>query len=138
MLPYNSSQDQLTDSIVTINIPLRRMSCPPHRKYTGSSLTMDSRDSGLSQGSHLNRIRVDELDDYRNNNNNEDKDQKAGHSFRLPAVDFLMGCCSFTRDICLSYYKWFLFICYNVYWILGILRTWHKVRPSLCRVVMID
>ena len=132
MVPRNSSQDQLTDNIVTIDIPLTEMSSPA-RKYTGSSQTMQSQDSGLSHGSvDMSGVRFESLkirpDTYNSNNNNEEEDDaKDGFLFDFPLGDCLWDCYSFTRDICLSYYKWFLFILYNIYLILGIHRTWHKV-----------
>lgn len=131
MLPRGSSHDHLTDDIVTIDIPLTPMS-PAARKLTSSRHMSQSRDSGLSQGSdHMNSVRIgslkSDLTAYKDKNDNEEDDSNKGFSFDFPLGDCLCGCYSSTRDICLSYYKWFLFALYNVYWITGIHKTWHKV-----------
>lgn len=59
-----------------------------------------------------------------------DDDRRKGRlSFPLKTVTtWLCDSAICARDFCLSYVKWFLFLTYNVYWIFGIFRTWHKVR----------
>jgi hypothetical protein len=130
----DSSQDQLTENdIVTITLTEIPSST---RKFSRSANAMTSLNNGLNSGD-LNGIQINDqrIAADRLNNNIEDEEDSGTKRRKKrwlamnSAVDCLMDCYSFTCDICLSYYKWVLFILYNIYWIIGIQRTWHKVSP---------